>query len=118
MTQNRLRWRRYTLLALLAFAVVGFATPLVQIQLRLSRNGALTHQLLDLLESQFSGVSFSGAPSYEREVVYIQIKDHLDQAKREEIEQWLRRRKMEQKVAPEIWLMSPDIPDDQPIGIK
>jgi hypothetical protein len=64
---------------------------------------ALFNQLVGSLKTQFPGVSFRGGASYEREVIYISVRQ-IDDATFAEIERWLRATKSEQKVEPEIWL--------------
>src|SRR5262249_36329362 len=86
--------------------------PLVSIQLRLSRNGAISRQLVQSLQAQFPGVSFSGAASYEREVIYILVAGQIDEPTRRDVEQWLRGCKTEQRILPEIWLRFDDDCDD------
>ena len=101
-------------LAVLAF----FAWQLWTIQDRLSRNGAIATQLVESLRARFPGADFGGAASYESEVVYITIWGGLDRAKRQDVEQWLRRLKVEQEIAPAIWLRFPgDRGDEDTIKI-
>jgi hypothetical protein len=78
--------------------------PLVTIQLRLSRNGAAARRLVESLHSRFPNVDFRGAASYEREVIYLTVFDHVDETIRREVEQWLRQEKIEQQIMPEIHL--------------
>jgi hypothetical protein len=60
------------------------------------------------LEARFPGISFQVAPSYEREVIGVSVEDSLDMQSRHAVEHWLREQKMEQQIAPEIWLRFSD----------
>jgi hypothetical protein len=84
--------------------LIGFVWPLVSIQLRLPRNGAIAHQLVDSLHVRYPGTGFRGVASYESEVVYIRVVGRLDEAKRQDVERWLRRQKAERQIAPVISL--------------
>ena len=84
------------------------AWPLVGIQLRLSRNRAVAAQLVESLHSRFPEVSFRGNVAYNREVVYITAINALDETARQSVEQWLRRLKAEQGIAPTILLRFSD----------
>jgi hypothetical protein len=107
------RWLRFLLIALVVLGIVVFLVwPLVSIQLRLSRNGAIARQLVQSLQARFPGISFGGAASYESEVIYIHVADRVDEPTRRDIEQWLRGQKTEQKILPEVWLRFADDFDD------
>ena len=99
------------LVVLVIFA--AFVLPLASIQLRLSRNGALAARLVESLQTQFPGAEFRGGASYEREVVYIQVAGKLAPERRSDIEQWLRRLKAEQGIAPAIWLTFPEFTGEE-----
>lgn len=88
------------------FAGIGW--PLISIQLRLWRNGAIAAQLVESVRVRFPGAEFHGAASYEREVVYISVVGELDPESRLDVEEWLRRLKAEQRIAPAIWLRFPE----------
>jgi hypothetical protein len=104
------------LIALMASVVIGVGWPLASIQLRLSRNGKIAHQLVESLEAKFQGKNFRGAASYEREVIYIRVGNGLDDADREDVERWLRVQQIEQQIAPEIRLrFEKDDPDKEVI---
>jgi hypothetical protein len=106
-------------IALLAFVIIGgFIWPLVSIQLRLSRNGRIAHQLVESLQARFPKSEFGGAASYEREIIYIQVRNRLNQGERREIETWLREQKNEQKIAPQIWIRFLEDKEDNDIIIK
>jgi hypothetical protein len=111
------RWLRFLLMVLVVLVVVVFLVwPIVSIQLRLSRNGAIAHRLVESLHARFPGITFQGAASYEREIIYITVVNHVDEASRRDVEQWLREEKNEQKIVPEIWLrFSDDSVDDNTI---
>ena len=96
---------RFWPLAVVAVAVLVFLawTP-VSIQLRLSRNGAVAQRLVESLRARFPGVNFRGAASYEREVIYISVVDHVEEAIRSEVEQVLHQEKAEHCLEPEIRL--------------
>jgi|SRR5579871_236991 len=117
------RWSDYflrTLTILIIVIVASVVWQIVSIQLRLSRNRAIADRLVESLHSRFPDITFHGGPSYEREVIYININEHLDKATKREIEQWLRQQKAEQKIAPEIELrFSEDYVDESsPIRIE
>jgi hypothetical protein len=99
------------LLGVLSF----FAWPLVNIQLRLSRNGAIAAQLVESLRDRFPDADFRGTASYEQEVIYITVVGGLNKSSRQDVEQWLRRQKTERKIAPAIWLKFSDDIHDQDI---
>lgn len=86
----------------------GLVWPLVSIQLRLSRNGAIAARLVESLRTRFPGADFRGTASYEQEVIYVSVVGDLDPASRPDVGQWLRRLKAEQGIAPEIWLRFSD----------
>ncbi len=85
-----------------------FVLPFIDIQLRLSRNGAIAAQLVESLHIKFPLANFSGTPSYEREVIYIQVGKDLDREWHPEVEQWLRKLKEEKKIKADIWIWPPD----------
>jgi hypothetical protein len=95
-----------TLLVLVLFGGIGW--PLVSIQLRLWRNGAIATRLVESLRTRFPGADFRRGASYQREVIYIGVRGGLGPESRSEVEKWLRRLKAEQRIAPEIWLRFPD----------
>jgi hypothetical protein len=105
LADRRGRWVWVLSLAIAALVFLGFVWPLVRIQFRLSRNGAISRQLVESLHSRFPGVDFRGGASYEREVIYISVFEHVDETIRREVEQWLREEKSKQHIAPEIYLM-------------
>jgi hypothetical protein len=109
----------FGLLFILLLSVgIAFIGPLVSIQLRLARNGKIAHQLVQSLETRFPGIRVRGAASYEREVIYLSVGNHLDEAARTEVERWLREQKTEQTIAPQIWLRFEDDAFDQEIIIN
>lgn len=108
--------RAAAIVALVLF--VGIGWPLISIQLRLWRNGAIAAQLVESLRARFPGAEFRGTASYEREVVYIHVVGGLDPDSRPEVEQWLRRLKSEQQIAPAIWLMFPEFTGEEKDAIK
>lgn len=99
------RWfGRFLLALVLAVPLVTIVYPLVSIQLRLSRNGALARSLVESLNDRFPEAVFRGGASYEREVIYITALGRLEDSRRREVEQWLRDKKAEQRILPEIYL--------------
>ena len=88
------------LFALMIFVVLGFAWPLVNIQLRLWRNGKIAQGLAQSLEARYPGIGFRGAASYKDEVVYVVVVNRLNPEDLDEVETWLRKAKREQKIAP------------------
>lgn len=93
-------------------ALMLLVWPLVSIQLRLSRNGAIVSRLVQSLHARYPGASFRGNTSYEREAIYITIMDGLKAVNRQDLEQWLRAQKSEQRIVPTILLrLSPDADD-------
>ncbi len=90
--------------AVAALVIVGLAWPVVDIELRLWRNGRIAQELIQALEVRFPGVGFRGAASYKDEVVYIMVVSHLDQSYRAQVEAWLRTAKGERSIAPQIRL--------------
>ncbi len=115
---SRRRQMRFAALALAAVAIAAVLLwPVVDIELRLWRNGAIADRLAASLHSRFPAVGFRGAASYKDEVVYIVVFDHVDGPTRGEIERWLRAEKAERKIAPEIRLrFAGDSLDDIRIG--
>jgi hypothetical protein len=105
-----------TIVILVLFAGVG--CPLISIQLRLWRNGAIAAQLVESLRVRFPGAEFRGIASYEREVIYIQVLGGLRMESRSEVEQLLRGFKSEQRIAPEIWLEFPEFSGEEKDAIK
>jgi hypothetical protein len=102
--------------ALVILAILAwFAWPFVMIQLRLSRNGAIARQLAEALHTQFPEVEFRGVAAYNREVVYITVVGDLDEARRRDVEQCLRRLKAEQNIAPTVELRFSHRADDEDI---
>jgi hypothetical protein len=93
---------------LVSILLACFILPLVNIQLRLWRNGAIATRLVDSLRAEFPGAKFRGNVSYEREVVYINVLSGLAPEHRRDVEQLLRRLKAEQRIAPAIWLWFPE----------
>jgi hypothetical protein len=84
--------------------------PLVHIQLRLWRNGAIATRLVESLRGRFPGADFRGIASYEKEIIYISVLGGLRPESRPDVEQWLRALKAEQNIAPAIMLRFPDTP--------
>ena len=82
--------------------------PVVNIQLRLWRNGAIATRLVHSLRTQFPEAKFRGNVSYERELVYINVLSELAPERRRDVEQFLRRLKAEQGIAAAIWLWFPE----------
>jgi hypothetical protein len=99
------RWVGSLLIVLMVAGVAAFLVwPFVTIRLRLSKNSAISRQLVQALQTRFPGVSFRGAASYEMEVIYIDVGGPVDEPTRREVEQWLREQKTEQEIRPEVWL--------------
>lgn len=118
MRTDRRQWLLFLAIALAVLGAVTFVWQIVSIQLRLSRNGAIAHRLVESLHARFPGVAFRGGASYESEVIYITVSDRVDEATREDVERWLRGQKIEQKIVPTIWLrFSDDAVDDNTIRI-
>lgn len=109
------RWRwppSLTILLVLLVIAAPFIWTLASIQLRLSRNGAIANRLVESLHARFPGLDIRGVASYEREVLYISVIGHVEEAPRQDIEQWLRGQKDEQKIAAVIWLRVLDDADE------
>jgi hypothetical protein len=104
-----LKWFGIALVAFIPFLFLG---QLIEIQLRLSRNGAVVDRLKEAFHVRFPKGAIAGGTSYEREVIYVGINDHVDKTVREDIEEWMRQQKIEQKIAPTIYLRFSDDPDD------
>ena len=92
------------LVALLLTIFLGFIWPVISIQLRLKRNGAIARQLKDALHAQFPAVNFRGTANYESEVVYIMVDEQVEETIRSKIEEWLRKEKTKQAIKPLIEL--------------
>ena len=92
------------LVALLLTIFLGFIWPVIGIQLRLKRNGAIARQLKDALHAQFPTVNFRGAANYESEVVYIMVDEQVEETIRSKIEEWLRNEKTKRAIKPVIEL--------------
>jgi hypothetical protein len=104
------------IVVLVLFAGLGW--PLVGIQLRLWRNGAIAARLVESLRARFPGAEFRGIASYEREVIYIKVLGGLGPEGRPEVERWLRKLKGEQGIAPAIWLTFPDSSAEEKDAIR
>lgn len=105
-------YRRFFPLLVVAIILCGLVLwQLLQIQLRLSRNGAIARQLASSLREKYAGVEFRGNASYEREVVYLTVGEGFDQARLEELERWLRNQKTERGIGAAIWLQLLAEPD-------
>jgi len=78
--------------------------PIVEIQFRLWRNGAIGTELAESLRKRFPGLTFRSGASYQKEVIYITIIGDFDDATLLEVEQCLRAQKAEQHLSQEIWL--------------
>jgi hypothetical protein len=101
------------------FALIGaVAWPLISIQFRLWRNGAVATKLVTSLQARFPEGEFRGAASYQREVVYIRVLGGVRPECRPDVEQWLRRLKVEQEIAPSIWLLFPEFSGEEKNAIK
>ena len=98
-TLHRKLLRVFSIL-LVILVIVSVIWPFVSIQLRLSRNGKIAHQLVESLEARFPGSQFGGAASYESEIIYITALNRFDEAERQDVETWLRKQQIEQKIAP------------------
>lgn len=98
----------------LSLVLFAFVVPLIQIQLRLSRNGAIAREVAEALQVQFPGPRYNGAASYEKETVYITVWEEVDKARRPDVERWLRAHKAERGIAPKIWLSYGDDGIDVP----
>src|SRR4051794_20349285 len=76
-------------LAILVFVgAVGW--PLLSIQLRLLRNGAIASDLVELLHLRFPDAEFRGVASYDREVISIVVVSGLDPKDFPNVEQYVR----------------------------
>jgi hypothetical protein len=106
----------YAVLTVLLGIATMFAVQIVQIQLRLSRNGAIGRELVESLQVRFPVAKFRSAASYEREAIYITVIDGIDDANKPEVERRLRAEKNERKLPQEIWLDF--LPNDDPKRIK
>jgi|SRR5579884_1154999 len=105
-------------IAVLILLIISLIWQYVEIDHRLSRNGKIARQLVEALEIRFPGSEFGGAASYEREIIYIHVRNHLDESKRQDVETWLRKQKNEQKIEPQIWLRFDQDTGDNDIIIK
>lgn len=113
------RWIRALPAAMVILILFGgIGLPVVVIQFRLWRNNAIAARLVELLRARFPTVEFRGSASYEREVVYIGVVRGLDPNSYPEVEQWLRRLKREQRIAPAIWLSFPDSTGEEENFVK
>jgi hypothetical protein len=90
--------------ALMAALILGFVWPVVGIWLRLHRNQPIAQRLVRSLQDRFPGMSVGGGASYREELVSLVVRDHLDEKGRNSVENWLRAKKAEQKIAPQIRL--------------
>jgi hypothetical protein len=87
--------------------VILFGVQLIQIQLRLSRNGELARQLVESARHRFPAATITGTASYEKEVIYLYVSG-LDEATNVDLEGWLRDQKTAKGITAEIWLRLPD----------
>lgn len=85
---------------------LGFVLPVINIQLRLWRNGAIAAQIVESLRTRFPGANFGGSANYQSEEISIWVKEGMDPERFPEVVQWLRKLKAEQKIAPTIHLGS------------
>lgn len=99
------------LLTLVFFACLIW--PLVDIQLRHWRNGAIAARLVESLQARFPAARFNGAASYDLEVNYISARSGVDPESRPDVEQWLRQLKADQRITPAIWLRFTDASDEK-----
>jgi hypothetical protein len=118
MANPRRNWFRLFLFSLLIFVIWGFIWPFVDIQLRLSRNGKIVGQVVEALKARFPEMNLRGTASYRSEDIYITIFNRLDEAERKEVERWLREHKVEQGIAPQMWLRFNDDDWENRILIK
>ncbi len=103
---------------LITLVIIGVIWQFTEIQLRLTRNGKIAHHLVDALESRFPRSEFGGAASYESEIIYIHVRNHVTEAKRQDIEGWLREQKIEQRIAPRNCLRFLEDKEENDIMIK
>lgn len=94
----------FTLILLVNLLVIGFIWQYLSIQHRLSRNSEVTQQLVQSLKARFPESEFRGAASYEREIIYITVMNRLSEDERQDVERWLQKQKIQQKIKPQVRL--------------
>jgi hypothetical protein len=105
-----------TFVILCVFGVIGW--PLIEIQFRLWRNGAIGTELVESLHERFPGAKFRATASYQREVVYIRVLGGLHPESRPDVEKMLLKLKAEESIAPSIWLLWPEFTGEEKDAIK
>ncbi len=103
---------------LIVALIIAITWPIVSIPLRLSRNGAIAADLVATLHADYPGVRFRGSASYEQEVIYISVVEGSDKIDRKDLERWLREKRIDDNIAPAIYLTFSVGFDDQSIRIE
>ena len=116
MAIDRLRLPDIVPIVMIWVVILAFAWAVgvfVTIQLRLARNGAVAQAIVEALHNDYPGVRFRGGASYERETICISVVEGQDKLDREDLDRWLRAKRIDERIQPVIWLTFTGGIDDQ-----
>jgi len=75
--------------AALGVIAVAFVWPFVRIEWRLAWNQPAARAMAEALTLRHPGLQFTGAASYERDIIYIRVNGQADEATLTDVRDWL-----------------------------